>query len=96
MKVLLTNKVRVTSKKDGKDYHIFHGISADGQVVDLVIGQDKVERLGIVVGDIKVLPVEHLKEMFEASPLVDVDFDQRGQLVGIENIKAVDGLPVIY
>jgi len=82
MKVILTQKAVITSKK-GETYTIYRGLGKSGVTIELFLNETDKERFEIPAS--KVMTEEVLNSLFETAPVVDVEFDQRGRVVSVES-----------
>jgi len=84
MQVILFHVVDVTSKKNGKKYRIGNGISATGEKVDIILGEEQMANKAFAIPAGSVVNKEQLEDMFRNLPVVDVQFGQRGSIDSIE------------
>jgi len=81
MKVVLTEKQAITSKK-GDEWVKLSYLTAKGKAGELFLSKAEAETYG--VSDEVLASDEDIKELFESSPKVSVEFNERGRVVGIE------------
>jgi len=83
MKVALLKGDTVTSKKNGQEYRIYKGFSEEGEVVEMILGSEDVSK-GLVIPESAFPSAEQLSDAFGGLPQVEVQFNNRGRVTGIE------------
>lgn len=77
MKIILTNKQEITSKK-GEQFVIFRGIDATGSTVEAFLPKAKADEFNIADGNIA--SKKQIADLFETLPVCEIEFNQRGQV----------------
>jgi len=77
MRVVITKKDRITSKK-GENFTIFKGISESGDTVELFFQDTNTE--DITVCDGVLADPASVQQLFKSEQPVDVQFNQRGRV----------------
>lgn len=83
MKVVITNRQDITSRKSGDKWTVFRGIAESGKTVEAWLSEKQALELDIPEG--ALVSKSQLKQLFEELPVVDVEYDQDGR---VETIKA--------
>jgi len=81
MKVLITQKTKITSKK-GANYVIVRGIAEDGGTVEAFLGQEQIDKFQ--PDNLEMMSDAERNDIFSDLKTVDMQFDQRGRLVNID------------
>jgi len=78
MKVAITSKKTITSKKNGVVYEIYNGISEKGKAIQFFLDESQVKQFGLPSA---VVPSQdQLEQAFSVLPIVDASFDDTGRL----------------
>lgn len=79
MKIILTQAKKITSKKNGVDYVIFSGISAEGKTIkDQIVSAAKFEENG--KSHSLALSKDDLSSIFTTYESVDISFNDEGRV----------------
>jgi len=81
MKVALTSKKIVTSKKNGLVYQIYAGVSESGKAIQMFLDEAQVKEFNLP--EAIVPSKESLAQIFEILPVVEASFDDTGRLEDI-------------
>jgi len=81
MQLAITKKVEIKSKA-GQAFTILHGIAEDGETVQVFMNEAQAKEFDVPEGAIAT--AEQLKALHADLPVVDVDFNNRGRLVGVK------------
>jgi len=82
MQVIVTSKQTIKSKA-GQSYVILHGLSESGEVVSTMVTAEQAAG-EFAVPESAMASKEQIAALFKDLPVVDIDFNQRGRLVGVK------------
>jgi len=81
MKIILTSKQEITSKK-GEQFVIYRGIDETGSTVEAFLPKARSDEFAISDGNIA--SKAQIKELFDTLPVCEIEFNQRGQVQALK------------
>jgi len=82
MKVILTQRQELTSKKGGA-FVILRGVAEDGSTIEAFLSGEQIEQFD--VAPTAILKKSEIQRLFQELPAVDIEYNQRGRVVSIRS-----------